>query len=56
MYKLIEEEQKTDLDYQNYMIDIKDQNEEYLTENKFFDFVNNVQPLREEIQELLVDV
>jgi hypothetical protein len=46
----------SDLDYQAYDTHVSDPADTYVAKDKFYNFVNSIMPLREEIRNLLEDV
>ena len=55
-YRVSVEGDWSDLDSTCYPVLSEDPHEEYLNRNKFQDFLNNLDPIREEISEIMMDV
>lgn len=55
-YKLSLDQESQDLDSLCYPFHFKDIHDEYLTRPKFYDFLNNIDPIREEISDIMLDV
>lgn len=55
-YRLMAEEDGYDIDSFCYPIEVEDPHEEYMNKQKFQDFLNNIEPIRGEISEIMMDV